>query len=656
MYRPEKGTATFSVIGYIIRNDMSKKQIPPSDTVCTSSDQTLFDAKTFLKNAPAEPGVYCMRGAKAQWLYVGKAKNLKSRLSSYFNDTVCAMKTQVLVSKILNIEVIVTTNETEALILEQTLIKKHKPVYNILLRDDKSYPYICLSEHKFPQLLLYRGKRKKQGKTFGPYPGVGAARESLKILQKIFKVRQCDDSYFSNRKRPCLQYQINRCKAPCVGYVSAEEYQEDVIRSEKFLQGKSQQLICEFVEKMDVASAAMEYEQAAIYRDQIQDLQKLQISQVVNLSKGDIDVIGLATQSGVCCIEILFIRKGSLLGNRHFISTFRLDESSEEILSAFLSQFYISHASRRDFPEEILLNCEVMESDSLQLLISRLSTHKVCITQVINKKQEPYKRWMMMATKNAQQALDTHLISKQTLLQRFSQLKEGLCLSSMPEQIECFDISHTHGEGTVASCVVFDQSGPLSRLYRRFNIKNITPGDDYAALRQAVERRYIIYSDSDSKKSSIKTDEHKLPDILLIDGGIGQINTVTEVLKKLKVNVPVYGVAKGEERKPGMESIIDAATHQVYHFDTNHLGFLLIQQIRDEAHRFALVSHRMRRSKVRKTSFLESIKTIGPKRRTELIKFFGGIQGVKQAEITDIMKVRGISRKLAEEIYKTLHD
>lgn len=634
---------------------MSKKQTSQPDSSHALSDQTVFNAKTFLKNTPTEAGVYCMRGAQGQWLYVGKAKNLRQRLSSYFNDTGYATKTRALVSKIADIEIIVTTNETEALLLEQTLIKKHKPVYNILLRDDKSYPYICLSDHKFPQLFLYRGKRKKTGKVFGPYPGAGAARESLKILQKVFKVRQCDDSYFANRKRPCLQYQINRCKAPCVGYITAQEYQRDVNHSEKFLQGKSQALIRELIDQMDKAAASMEYEQATIYRDQIRDLQKLQVSQMVDLNEGDVDVIGLATKSGTSCIEVLFIRKGSLLGNRHFITTFRLDESPEEILSSFLSQFYISHASRRDFPKEILSDGNLPDAQNLQMLINRFCKHKVHIRQLKDNRHEQYKRWLMMATKNAQQALNSHLVSKQTLLQRFSQLKEGLSLSSLPERIECFDISHTHGEGTVASCVVFDQSGPLLHLYRRFNIKDITPGDDYAALRQAVERRYTIYSDQNAREQTAGSDENKLPDLLLIDGGSGQINVVTAVLNTLKIALSVYGVAKGEERKPGLESIIDATTHKVYHFDKNHAGFLLIQQIRDEAHRFALSSHRMRRDKAKKTSFLEKIEAIGPKRRATLIKFFGGLQGVKQASIADITKVRGISQKLAEKIYRSLH-
>lgn len=640
--------------GYI-QSDMSK-QIPQSNSPHISADQKAFNAKTFLKNTSIESGVYCMRGAEGLWLYIGKAKNLKQRLSSYFNDATCAMKTRALVSKIVTIEVIVTTNETEALLLEQTLIKKHKPPYNILLRDDKSYPYICLSDHKFPQLTLYRGKRKTTGKTFGPYPCAGAARESLKILQKVFKVRQCEDSYFSNRSRPCLQYQINRCKAPCVGYVTEEEYQKDVVHSKKFLEGKSQTLIRELIGQMDKTAASMKYEQAAIYRDQIKDLQKLQATQVVDLNEGNVDVIGLAVKSGTCCIEVLFIRKGSLLGNRHFITAFRLNESSEEILSTFLSQFYISHASRRDFPEEILVDGDVADTDSLQVLINRFSVHKVHIRQIKDSMHEQYRRLLVITTKNAEQALNSHLVSKQTLLQRFMQLKEGLCLDSLPERIECFDISHTQGESPVASCVVFDQSGSLSHLYRRFNIKGITPGDDYAALQQAVERRYIIYSDTNSKEQKARTEQDKLPDILLIDGGLGQVNSVTQILNKLKVDIPVYGVAKGEERKPGLESIINATTRQVYHFDKNHSGFLLIQQIRDEAHRFALSSHRMQRSKTRKTSFLEKINKIGPKRRSTLIKFFGGLQGIKQADITDIMKVQGISQKLAEEIYRTLHE
>lgn len=610
----------------------------------------LFDYEALLKQTPELPGVYCMLGHNQHILYVGKAKNIKKRLGSYFRKTVSAVKTQALVKKIIAVDLTVTANETEALLLEQTLIKKHRPPYNILLRDDKSYPYIYLSSHTYSRLSLHRGKRKATGKTFGPYPGAGSARKSLKVLQKLFKVRQCEDSYFANRKRPCLQYQINRCKAPCVGYVSREEYAEDVTLSQRFLQGKSQEVIQALISKMDQAAASMEYEHAAVYRDQIQGLQQIQTTQMVDVKGGDIDVIGIVAQAGIHCVEVLFIRNGSLLGHRHFITDAHLEESLGEVLGAFLSQFYISHADRRDYPKEIILPESVSEQDSLLPLINEHAGYKV---QLKVPKRGERQRWNTLAGRNAEQALMRYLADKKTLLQRFKSLKEGLLLSGIPERIECFDISHMQGEGTVASCVVFDQTGMVSSDYRRFNITGITPGDDYAALKQAVERRYRRFS-AESKVHSTE-DEYVKPDVILIDGGKGQINAVTETMQALAISLPIFGVAKGEGRKPGLETIINAKTYEEFHFDKSHPGLLLIQQIRDEAHRFALTGHRARRAKVRTTSTLENISGVGPKRRSALIKFFGGLQGIKQADVADLMKVQGISRQLAEEIYQVLH-
>ena len=620
----------------------------PQDVSNDALTRPPFNADVFLKQAPEVPGVYCMQGEKGHILYVGKAKNLKKRLASYFRDSVSALKTKALVKKIVAVDVTVTANEVEALLLEQSWIKKYKPPYNILLRDDKSYPYIHLSSHAYPRLSLHRGARKQAGQTFGPYPSAGAARESLKVLQKLFKVRQCEDSYFSNRIRPCLQYQINRCKAPCVGYVEEKDYSEDVHLSMQFLQGKSQDVIRELVDKMDQSVVEMDYEQAALYRDQIKGLQQVQASQVVDIEGGDVDVVGLAVKSGVNCIEVLFIRRGALLGHRHFFTASYLGESSKDILSAFMSQFYISHSDKRDYPQEILLSEMVDDKASLGSLISERSGNQVQITASTRGER---KRWKMLAERNAEQALSRHLADKNTLLQRFQSLQSALSLSTLPSRLECFDISHTQGEGTVASCVVFNQEGAVSSDYRRFNIKGITPGDDYAALKQAVERRYRKLSEN-----GCDADHQSLwPDVIFIDGGKGQVNAVIEVMESLKISLPVYGVTKGEGRKPGLDTIINANSHEKFHFDKSHPGLLLVQQIRDEAHRFALTGHRARRMKSRTTSSLEGIAGVGPKRRSALIKFFGGLQGVKQADVLDLMKVQGISRQLAEDIYHMLH-
>ncbi len=608
--------------------------------------ETGFNATLFLKHTPELPGVYCMLDKNKNILYVGKANHLKKRLTSYFQKSAVNSKVQVMVNKIASVDLTVTANETEALLLEQTLIKKHLPLYNILLRDDKSYPYIYLSPHAYPGLYLYRGRKKKHGVIFGPYPNAGAARESLKVLQKLFKVRQCKDSYFSNRTRPCLQYQIDRCKAPCVGYVDNEEYQEDVAHSVKFLKGRGQEVIKILTKKMDASATSMNYEEAIVYRNQIQDMQRMQATQAVDITAGNVDVIGICVMSGKLCVEVLFFRQGALQGHRYFISNLKLQESTEMIISTFLEQFYVLHVGKCDYPKEILIPCVLQETKTINEVINRQAGLKVVIKTDVRGDR---KRWQAMAEQNAKQKLEQHLSNKNSVLQRLISLQQGLELEAMPERIECFDISHTQGEGTVASCVVFNQEGAVSSEYRRFNIKEITPGDDYAAMKQAVKRRYQKFSPNEEYVSENK----KLPDLLLIDGGKGQINTVLQALITLELTIPVYGVAKGEGRKAGLETIINAVNGKSYQFEKNHPGFLLVQQVRDEAHRFAIAGHRARRLKARTTSVLESIEGIGAKKRSALMRYFGGLQGIKQAGIDDLVKVRGISHQLAEEIYRS---
>ncbi len=606
-----------------------------------------FDPSVFLKHATHQAGVYVMHDRTGCILYVGKAKNIKKRLSSYFNGSDLAIKTKMLVQKIASIEITVTTNETEALLLEQTLIKKHKPTYNICLRDDKSYPFICISSHTYPQISLYRGKKRTQS-LYGPYPSASAAKESLRVLQKIFKVRQCTDHYFSNRSRPCLQYQINRCKAPCVKYISEADYAADVELSVQFLKGKSQAVFQTLIKKMDEASERTAFEEAARYRDQIKELQVIQKKQSVDKFSGDVDVLGLEKQAGIYSIVVLFIRSGVLLGHRHFMPIIYWEETDQDILSSFMSQFYVSYSENRDYPKEIVLPYAVGDISMLSQTISVLAKHQVSIKFTLRGDRS---RWHDIARDNAKEYLNQYVANQQNMREKFQSLTEGLNLLAMPNRIECFDISHLNGTETVASCVIFNQEGALFKEYRRFEINDITPGDDYAALKQAVLKRYepMLRAEKAGKKPC-------WPDLVFIDGGKGQLSAVMPVLKSLKANWCVYGVAKGENRQAGLETIINAKNNTGYQFQSNHLGFLLIQHIRNEAHRFALTGHRKQRNKKMTRSILEEVPGIGLKKRNELIKFFGGLQGLKIAEISDLMKVRGISRQLAEKIFCLLHN
>src|SRR3990167_5216022 len=601
-----------------------------------------LDAAAFLAVCSSHPGVYRMFDVAARLLHVGKAKNLKKRLSSYFRKTGLAPKTAALVAKIARIETTVTANETEALLLEQTLIKASRPPYNILLRDDKSYPYVLLSEGDFPRLSLHRGGKKAKGRYFGPYPSAGAIRESLNLLQKTFMVRQCEDSYFNNRTRPCLQYQIKRCKGPCVGLVEPAEYAEDVRRSVMFLEGRSNALADELSGAMETAAQALEFERAAELRDQMALLRRVQDQQSMEGGTGDVDVVAAIVNPGGACVHLISVRGGRVLGSKNFFPQVDIEEEGSEVLSAFLAQYYLG-SQERDLPREVIVNCV---HDDFPLLISAISESRQIELGIVHRVRGTRARWQQMAVTNAEQALISRLANRQHLAARFAALAKALQLDELPQRLECFDISHSSGEATVASCVVFGPEGPLKSDYRRYNIEGVTPGDDYAAMHQALTRRF----------SRAKEGEGKLPDILLVDGGKGQLAMAREVLQELAVpKLILLGVAKGVTRKPGLETLyLNDAAHE-FTLPGDSPALHLIQQVRDEAHRFAITGHRARRGKTRRTSTLEEVAGVGPKRRRELLNHFGGLQELSRASSEEIAKAPGISKKLAELIYATLH-
>ncbi|MCB1693186.1 MAG: excinuclease ABC subunit UvrC [Pseudomonadales bacterium] len=603
-----------------------------------------FDHKTFLKHLTSRPGVYRMYDESDTILYVGKAKNLKNRVSSYFRTTALTVKTMALVARIARVEYTVTSSETEALLLEQSLIKEHRPPYNIDFRDDKSYPYIYLSsEDEYPRLAFHRGAQKMPGRYFGPFPSAYSVRDSLNILQKVFRVRQCEDSFFKNRSRPCLQYQIKRCSGPCCGLVSAEEYADDVNHAIMFLEGKSRAVLDDYANKMDDASKALEFEKAAQYRDQIAHLQRIQEQQYVFGNQGDIDVIAAISNPGGVCVLVMMVRGGRLLGNKTYFPRIRIEESESEILSSFIPPFYLSGASGREIPKEIIVNSRIEDKAVIEAALSERSGRKIAIADSVRGTRQ---RWVALAVTNAEQSLGGHLASRNNNFQRFEALQEALGLSEMPERLECFDISHSAGEATVASCVVFDQNGPLKSDYRRFNIDGITPGDDYAAMSQALSRRY----------TRIKKGEGRLPDILFVDGGKGQLTQAEGIMEELQITgVILVGVAKGPSRKAGLESIIVSGAGEI-ELAPDSPALHLIQHIRDESHRFAITAHRNRRGKKRTESVLEGIDGVGPKRRRALLRHFGGSQRVQSASAEELAKVEGISRTLAEHIYATLHN
>jgi len=608
---------------------------------------TNFDHEAFLKTVTTEPGVYRMFNDQDEIIYIGKAKNLKKRLSSYFSLTQKHPKTLALVSHIVRIEVTITHTETEALILEHNFIKQHKPKYNVLLRDDKSYPYLFLSDHKHPQLTLVRSQNKKRkGTYFGPYPSGGAVRESLHLMQKLFPIRQCEDSYYKNRSRPCLQYQLKRCLGPCVNAMPEQEYTHQVELATAFLQGKSQGVIEQLVTEMETASEALEFEKAATRRDQIQSLKRVQEQQWVSGEVEQLDVLGFAYQHGVASIHMLFIRQGRVLGSRNYFPKVPHNSSEEEVLSSFLSQFYLSGQNGRAVPREILLSNDFKDREVFEELFSVHSGYKTKLKVVMRGERL---RFTKLAKTNADIALSTHLSQKKSILQRYTLLEEKLELTQPIKRMECYDISHMMGEKTVASCVVFNREGAKKSDYRRFNITGITPGDDYAAMEQVLARRF---KDPQSAETT--------PDIIFIDGGLGQLGQAESIIGSLEHNFPdkyplLIGIAKGVTRKAGLETLILADSHEILEIDSHSPALHLIQQIRDESHRFAIMGHRQQRDKVRRTSTLEGIEGVGAKRRQTLLNHFGGLQGVKAASVDELAKLNGISKHLAETIHEALN-
>ncbi len=600
-----------------------------------------FDASSFLRTLTSRPGVYRMFDADGKLLYVGKARSLKRRVSSYFRRSGLSPKTAALMRQTARVEVTVTHTEAEALILENNLIKAHRPRYNVLLRDDKSYPYIYLSsDEEFPRLAFHRGARRGKGRYFGPYPNAGAVRESLHLLQKVFRVRQCEDSFFRNRNRPCLQYQIKRCTAPCVGRVSPQQYAEDVRHTVMFLEGKSNDLANLLVKRMEQAARALEYERAALYRDQIASLRRVQERQYVSGESGDLDILAAAVSGGAACVQVFFVRKGRNLGNKVFFPRVPADSSAGEVLSAFIAQYYLVHA----IPSELLMNCRPDDHELLAGVLSDKAGRRVTLSHRLRGERQ---RWLDLCVANAEQALAARLGSQAGMRRRLEDLQQALRLDEPPSRMECFDISHTGGEGAVASCVVFDAGGARKQDYRRFGIDGITPGDDYGAMAQALTRRY----------ARLKRESARLPDVLFIDGGKGQVNEALKVLEELQVDeVLVVGVAKGPERRPGLEVLHIPAQRRVLELPPDSPALHLVQQIRDEAHRFAIAGHRNRRARARGSSPLERIPGIGPKRRQQLLKQFGGLREVARAGVEDLCRVKGISPQLAQQIYDAFHD
>ena len=579
-------------------------------------------------------------------LYVGKAKNLKNRVSSYFRSTGLTTKTAALVKRIISIDVTVTETETEALILEHNLIKQYRPPFNILMRDDKSYPYIFLSDKdRWPRLSFHRGPKKAKGTYFGPFPSVHAVRESMGFLQKTFKVRQCEDVFFKNRSRPCLQYQIKRCTAPCVEFVTPDDYATDVNLTRLYLDGKADKILQQLEGEMETAATDLKFEKAAEHRDQIAALRQVQAQQMIEKGSGTIDIVAGAVSNGQACVHMLYVRQGRILGSRSYYPKTPLAEEVSDLLEEFLPQLYLDGGGRPDLPKEILVNTQF---EGAQVLTDALSQRIGRNIEIRDNVRGFRAKWLELAQRTAEQNLAGKLASKQTLQQRFESLRDTLGLESTPERLECFDISHSSGEAVVASCVVFDNnSGALKSDYRRFNIDNITAGDDYAAMEQAIRRRY----------TRLMKGEGKLPDILLIDGGKGQIGVAKSVLSDLGVvGVMTIGVAKGTTRKPGMETLILADQNNKVVARPQQPALHLIQQIRDEAHRFAITGHKARRDKKRRVSSLEGIPGVGATRRRDLLKHFGGVGEVKKASVADLMKVDNINKKVAEAIYGALYN
>ncbi len=606
------------------------------------SESEHFDYQAFLKSLTNQPGVYRMYNHQEEVIYVGKAKNLKKRVASYFRKNLDSIKTRSLVKQIQHMDVTVVNSETEAFILENNYIKKYRPRYNVLLRDDKSYPYLLLTDHEHPRLTIHRGPRRVKGEYFGPYPSAWAVRESLRTMQKLFPVRQCEDAYYRARSRPCLQYQLKRCAGPCVqGLVSDDEYTQQVELARMFLKGKNQQVINQLIDKMETASQCLNFETAARYRDQISALNKVQEQQWVSGNQEEMDVFGMVYRNGIASIQGLFIRDNQLLGSKSYFPKVPADSTPEEVFQSFLLQYYLS--GNASVPKQIVIPVELEEEQAITELLAKEAGKKITFFKGA---RDEKRRYLELAQRNAENALEARLSNQKSVFGRYLELEQILELDNQIQRMECFDISHTSGQQTVASCVVFNREGPFKADYRRFNIEGITPGDDYAAMAQALKRRY----------SNIK-DENKIPDILFIDGGKGQLAQAEAQFedwphKKMPM---LIGVAKGTSRKAGLETLILAGNHDTIPMSADSGALHLIQHIRDEAHRFAITGHRQRRQKAKKTSKLESIPGVGAKRRQSLLKYMGGLQGVLQASKDEIARVPGISEELATVIYDSLH-
>jgi excinuclease ABC subunit C len=599
-----------------------------------------FDAKSFVDALPGRPGVYRMLDSEGKILYVGKARNLKSRVGSYFQPSNVQPKVQALVAKTASMEVTITNSDTEALLLEFNLIKKHRPRFNVVLRDDKSFPYVHLeTAHDFPRLNFYRGSRKEAGRFFGPYPSAGAVRETLQQLQKLFRIRNCDDLYFANRSRPCLQYQIQRCTAPCVGLIGKEAYARDVGAAITVLEGRSDEASAELARRMETAAEELNFEEAARVRDQIKHLKALQAQQSVNADiEHDADVIAVAAGAGEYCIALMFVRGGRSLGSTTFFPKAPFAELPE-VLSAFVTQYYLE----RDSPAEIIVEHDIDDSSTLEATLAERAGHKVRIAASVRGIRA---RWLESMHANAEQALKMRSLARGSIESSLEDLREAFDLDEAPRRIECFDISHTGGTDTMASCVVFGVEGPIKSEYRRFNISNIQPGDDYAAMYQALSRRY----------KRVRDGEIAAPDVLLIDGGKGQLAEAAKVLDELGIGgITLIGVAKGADRRPGQEQLFLLGRDTATILPPDSAALHLIQRVRDEAHRFAITGHRRKRAKRHSQSILETIPGLGPVKRRELLKQFGGLQGILRAGVEDFVQIRGLGRELAEVIYEHLH-
>ncbi len=598
------------------------------------------------RDLPNLPGCYRMIDERGHVIYVGKARNLRKRVSSYFNrNTGHSPKVIAMVAVVKRFEVTATANENEALILESNLIKDLKPRYNVVLRDDKSYPYIYAElDQDFPRLRFHRGARSGKGRYFGPFPNAGAVRQTLNLLQKMFLIRQCEDSFFRNRSRPCLQYQINRCTAPCVGLIEPNEYEDDVRHALMFLEGRDEEVVNYLVGQMEQASSTLEFERAGRIRDQIASLKRVQSEQNITGEAGDFDVIAAVERSGVGCVQIFFVRHGRMLGNKAFFPAHTQGCTAAEILDAFLPQFYLSGHRDREIPGDIIINEMISDVDWFSEALSQRTGRKVGIRTNVRGERA---KWVKMAADNATLAIDQRLSANADQIERMSNLTSALGRDTSVERIECFDISHLGGESTVASCVVFDQNGPRKNEYRKFNIKDAVAGDDYAAMFEALQRRY----------SRLKREESAMPDIVLIDGGKGQTTQALKVMHELQIDdVMIIGIAKGTTRKPGLETLILSDGQREYRLPPNSPALLLLQHVRDEAHRFAIEAHRRSRANNRKRSPLEQIDGIGAKRRQRLMQHFGGLQGVSRAGVDDLSRVPGISQELAQRIYDVMHD